>query len=104
MSSLDFTKIEVVTFPTISQRQLAVLRVLYSYGPEAAIYMKTIATITDLDKKAVRKAVRVLARKGLAELIRGLVNEYDSGLLAGSGYAITTKGCRFMEALSKPQA
>lgn len=96
MSSLNFTKIECVTFPTISQRQLAVLRVLYSYGPEAALYMKTIATITDLDKKAVRKAVRTLARKGYAELVRGLINEED-GLLAGSGYAITTKGCAFMQ-------
>lgn len=101
MSSLNFTKIECVTFPTISQRQLAVLRVLWSYGPEQAVFMKTIATLTDLEKKAVRRAVRVLARKGLAEL-NHVWNE-DDWCLAGSGYSITTKGCKFMHGADPPE-
>lgn len=79
----------------ISERQLAILRVLWSYGPEQIVFMKYIATLTDLDKKAVRRAVRVLARKGLARLDH--VWDLDSEYLAGSGYRITTKGCRFMQ-------
>ena len=85
----------------LGPRQLAILRVLYSYGPDMAVYMKTISTLTDLDKKVVRRHLRVLARNGYVELFRGLMNE-DTGMLAGSGYGITTKGCAYMRGEAQP--
>jgi len=43
-----------------------------------------------LDVKAVRRACRSLARKGLTECIHGLFD--DDGFVAGSGYACTREG------------
>lgn len=44
----------------------------------------------ELDRKTVRRNVRALARKGLAEYFRGLWTE--EGAPAGAGYCITRKG------------
>jgi hypothetical protein len=46
--------------------------------------------------KEVRRIVRQLARKGLAEYYRGLFT--DDGMLCGSGYCITKSGRRSLEA------
>jgi hypothetical protein len=48
-----------------------------------------------LDRKAIRRACRSLARKGLAEYGRGLW--CDDGTPAGSGYGITRSGISFMK-------
>lgn len=48
-----------------------------------------LSSNTGLDRKAVRRACRSLARKGLAEYGRGLWN--DEGP-AGSGYCATKAG------------
>ena len=45
---------------------------------------------TELDRKTVRRNVRALARKGLAEYFRGLCTE--NGEMAGAGYCITREG------------
>ena len=45
---------------------------------------------TELDRKTVRRNVRALARKGLAEYFRGLWTE--DGDPAGAGYCITKAG------------
>lgn len=50
---------------------------------------------TNLDRKAVRKACRSLARKGLAGFYRGLMT--DDGEVAGSGYSITYYGRDFVD-------
>ena len=42
------------------------------------------------ETREVRRIVRQLARKGLAELYRGLFT--DDGMLCGSGYCITPAG------------
>lgn len=47
-----------------------------------------------LDRKVVRRACRVLKRKGLAEFGRGLWT--DDGEVAGSGYAATIAGADFI--------
>jgi len=85
----------------LGPRQFAILSVLYSYGPDMAVYMKTISTVTNLPKNVVKRHLRALARNGYAELMRGLVNE-DTGMLAGSGYAITPKGCAYMRGEVQP--
>lgn len=46
----------------------------------------------------VRRIVRQLARKGLAEYVRGLFSESD-GMIAGSGYCITPAGIKALTAL-----
>lgn len=44
----------------------------------------------------VRRIVRQLARKGMAEFYRGLFN--DDGMLCGSGYCITPSGLQALSA------
>ena len=45
---------------------------------------------TGLDRRTVRRCIRRLARKGLAEFHNGLWNE--DGEMAGAGYCITPGG------------
>ena len=56
---------------------------------------------TTLDRKAVRRACRSLARKGLAGFYRGLMD--DDGKVAGSGYSITFAGEDFVDKDSEGQ-
>jgi DNA-binding MarR family transcriptional regulator len=51
---------------------------------------KAIAKQTNMDVKEIRRCVRALARKGLAEFHKGLFTE--DGHLAGAGYCITRQG------------
>ena len=82
-----------MTAPKISERQLKVLEILAApeYEEGYGIFFRTIAKRTRLSVPKVRIAVRALARKGLAEYLRGLFDEYD-GLLIGSGYTATRAG------------
>lgn len=50
---------------------------------------------TKLDRSAVRRACRSLARKGLAEFYRGLVN--DAGEMAGAGYCASRAGVALVD-------
>lgn len=75
----------------MSENQLKVLKVLSEYWQtEKVPYIKTIAELSNLDFRLARLACRALTRKGLAELLRGLMD--DDGAIAGSGYIITEKG------------
>lgn len=78
----------------ISERESKVLKELvevYIAEEEGTCrYMKYIAAEVGLDYSQTRRAVRSLARKGLAEFHRGLFN--DEGMVAGSGYCATKKG------------
>lgn len=58
---------------------------------ERCIYFRTIQKRTRLNRKTVRRHVRALARKGLAEYHRGLWNEFEDWP-AGAGYCITPAG------------
>lgn len=79
----------------ISDNQKQVLECLASYGDDHVPYFKTIAQLTGLDYRHARIACRALARKGLTELQRGLMD--DDGMLAGSGYIITKEGLNFVQ-------
>ncbi len=66
---------------------------------ELCVSFNHISSETKLDRKAVRKACRSLARKGLAGYYRGLMTE--DGEVAGSGYSITYAGRDFIDNQSK---
>lgn len=54
----------------------------------AVVFFDDISEQTGLPKNEVRVAVRALARKGLAEICRGLIS-YDNPGYYGSGYRAT---------------
>ena len=54
------------------------------------LHFSTIATESGLDRSLVRRTVRSLARKGLAEYSNGLWT--DEGTPAGAGYRVTQAG------------
>lgn len=61
------------------------------------LYFREIAKRTRLTIKEVRRAVRSLARKGLAQYERGLFD--NDGMVAGSGYSCTEAGKKLAEEL-----
>ena len=62
------------------------------FGP---VQRSTRVDGTPLDRSVIRRAIRSLARKGLAEYHKGLVTE--DGEFAGAGYCITNEGIKFLE-------
>lgn len=78
--------------PPISAREMQALNALAgSYGGDFdCLRFATIARRGGLDPKHVRRSVRALARKGLAEYVKGLWTE--DGEPAGSGYRCTAAG------------
>lgn len=77
----------------VSEMQLKVLKELaeHYHNDEAnVLYIRTLAKETGLPYAKARLAVRALARKGLAEYVRGLFDL--DGMVAGSGYMATFKG------------
>lgn len=80
----------------INERERACLIVLAARSSydENCLYMRTISAETELDIKQVRRCVRSLARKGLAQYERGLFDE--DGRVAGSGYCCTAEGREYL--------
>lgn len=76
----------------ISELQRKVLNELAEhYSSDAnCMYIKFIASECGVDYRQARLAVRALARKGLAQYVRGLFDE--DGMVAGSGYCCTFEG------------
>ena len=58
-----------------------------SHGEERCFYFRSIEEYTGFPRSRVRRAVRRLAKIGLAEFQRGLFDE--DGQTAGSGYMLT---------------
>lgn len=81
----------------VSERERKCLEVLAAeYSSEAnCMYFRYIVKETGLELHQVRRSVRSLARKGLAEYHRGLFD--DDGMVAGSGYCATEKGAKLIE-------
>lgn len=77
---------------SISGREMKALNALAgSFGGDFdCLRFSTIAKRSGLDPKHVRRSVRALARKGLAEYVKGLWTE--DGEPAGSGYRCTAAG------------
>jgi DNA-binding MarR family transcriptional regulator len=88
----------------VSEREhkcLAVLAEIYDEESNC-YYMRHIAKVTGLDLVQVRRSVRALARKGLAEYVRGLFDE--DGMVAGSGYCCTRAGFELINAAGVQQS
>lgn len=78
----------------ISENQrkcLLVMAEIFNHDSDC-YYMRHIAKETGLPQDKVRIYVRALARKGLAEYVRGLFNSYEEWKVAGSGYRATRAG------------
>jgi len=73
----------------------SLVEILRGADEGACIYFRTVAQDTGLTEQQVRRAVRSLARKGLAEYHRGLFD--DDGFTAGSGYCPTKAGRALIE-------
>jgi hypothetical protein len=86
---------------TISERERRCLDELVEYfeSDMNCLYFKYIASETKLTESQVRRAVRSLARKGLAEYVRGLFD--DDGQVAGSGYCATFQGALLVKGCVK---
>lgn len=80
----------------VSEREQKCLEVLTRHFQSEGnyIYFRTIVKETKLTLQQVRRSVRSLARKGLAEFQRGLMDE--EGNVAGSGYCATEKGAAYI--------
>lgn len=73
-----------------------------SHGEDyCVVTLATIAADGDLPRTRVRRAVRSLARKGLARYVSGCFNE--DGEMFGSGYMVTDAGYRRYLAM-RPEA
>ena len=82
---------------TISERERKCLEYLAEIYPddEANVtYFRVLAKETKLTEQQVRRSVRALARKGLAQYVRGLFDL--DGMVAGSGYMATFEGALFI--------
>lgn len=93
MSTLEGNReVSPAPAPSISEREMKALNALAGiYGSEYGyLAFKSIARRSGLDPSHVRRSVRALARKGLAEYGKGLWT--DDGELAGSGYRCTDAG------------
>ncbi len=92
---------------TLSETQLAVLRDMSerydTFGEGPVSSFKAMAEELKIDVRVVRLACRALARKKLAEHVRGLVytQGVNEGMLAGSGYACTQLGAEVIERMEE---
>jgi len=74
----------------MTENDRKVLKALEETSEEWVLPFDPIAHETKLERRVVRLSCRRLARKGLAEYLRGLWS--DEGLPAGAGYRITKEG------------
>lgn len=81
----------------MSKRELKCLKVLVEHynSDYNCLFFRYIAKATRLNQQQVRRSVRSLTRKGLAQLVRGLVD--DDNMLAGSGYCATQRGVGYID-------
>lgn len=87
--------------PQISDLESKALAALVEYYDEQYACFATIASDAGLDRSCIRRTVRSLARKGLAEYAKGLWTE--DGAPAGSGYRATKLGRERASTIPPPQ-
>lgn len=83
--------------PKISHSEIKCLEVLVEYYSHDCncLYFRAFPEKTGLTLIGVKRAVRSLAKKGLAEYVRGLFDE--DGFVAGSGYRATYEGANYFK-------
>ncbi len=67
---------------------------------EMCVAFKRVESMTGLDRKTVRRSIRALAQKGLAEFHTGLCTE--DGEFAGAGYCISVAGRDYFRKIRQP--
>ena len=67
----------------------------YSSPEHCVLFFLHFTNYTGLNLTQVRRAVRSLARKGLAE--HSAAYDCDDGLMVGSGYILTAAGAEFVK-------
>ena len=80
------------------QKCLEALADLTSPYGELCVPFAPVERATGYERKIVRRYIRALARKGLAEYHRALCNE--DGEFCGAGYCITKEGQAILEKAS----
>ena len=83
------------------EKCLEALETLTYPGGELCVPFAPVEAITGYERRYVRRCVRALARKGLAEYFRGLVSE--DGDFGGAGYCITDAGLEAYQELGSPE-
>lgn len=85
------------TLSEIQKKVLSQLVEVYNDhgGEQWCVCFQHMADDLKLEKRKVRLACRALARKGLAEYVRGLFDE--DGMTAGSGYCATLEGTKLIQ-------
>lgn len=73
---------------------LGALHEVYHQGEAWALTFKGVSVRSGLPLHQVRRTVRALARKGMAQYMRGLMTE--DGELAGAGYCCTADGAAWI--------
>jgi hypothetical protein len=89
-----------VRLTELEQKALVALaegRDAYAPWGHACYSFKAIAAIGGIETHLVRRAVRRLARRGLAEFHKGLWSE--DGEPRGAGYGLSKAGCDALDAL-----
>lgn len=89
-TNTDLENAQTPPGPSVSEREMKALNALAGICEEHYLNFKSIARRSGLDLIHVRRTVRALARKGLAEYGKGLWTE--DGEMAGSGYRATAAG------------
>jgi hypothetical protein len=84
----------------LREREQKVLSALHGLDEDFCFGFQTIMRETGLDRRTVRLTCRRMARKGYTAYHRGLFN--DDGEVAGSGYAITSKGRDYLNTIGGP--
>lgn len=83
----------VIVVEHASAFQLQVMSMLPA-DPDYCEYTRNLVRTMNSDHARVKRALRALCGRGLVELVRGLMNDYD-GKLYGSGYRLTDAGRKF---------
>jgi hypothetical protein len=86
--------------PKLTANCTKVLAKLCSGGEDWCFPFAPIMRDTGLDRATVRRACRLLKRKGMAEFHRGLWTE--DGNLAGAGYSASPAGRLALEQEGRP--
>lgn len=87
---------------TIGPQETRALKALaaYYHGSGYCVFFREISRKSKLTKHQTRRAIRSLARKGLAEYHRGLFD--DDGKVCGSGYCCTVAGIELFREMQAP--
>jgi DNA-binding MarR family transcriptional regulator len=84
---------------TLSPLEEQILTECWRMYPECTPSAILIGCALNKSHRSIITVLHRLAKRGLVELVRGLINERD-GTLCGSGWEVTSEGCRAIGGMS----